>query len=276
MFDREWDALIVLDACRVDALSRLASEFEFLGDVDSVRSVGSTSGEWMAQTFDRAYEREIQRTAMVTANVHSETVLREGNAPPQWIDAPVAWPAWDPVDPAAFSRLEEVWEHGWDDDLGTVPPRRVTDSAITIGREEDHDRLIVHYLQPHAPYLERNGSGEVTTRLAEPLDALQSGHIEWERAWEAYLENLRVVLSEVELLVENLDAERVILTADHGEAFGELGFYEHPVSCPHPAVKRVPWVEMTASDQAEYVPSATTTDRVESNTVDQLEALGYV
>ncbi|PSP48877.1 hypothetical protein BRC67_12005, partial [Halobacteriales archaeon QH_3_68_24] len=49
---------------------------------------------------------------------------------------------------------------------------------------------------------------------------------------EAYLDNLRIVLDEVAVLLENIDADTVAITTDHGEAFGERNFYRHPVACP--------------------------------------------
>ena len=38
-----------------------------------------------------------------------------------------------------------------------------------------------------------------------------------------------MVLRHVQNLLNNHDAERVIISADHGEAFGEFGVYRHPV-----------------------------------------------
>lgn len=280
IYDREWDALIVLDACRVDALRAIADEFDFVEDVNSIRSVGSTSGEWMVQTFDRRNEAAIEQTAMVTANVHSGVVLWDRLFPPQYVAAPVTWPAWNPVDPESFALLDEVWDDQWDAVAGTVAPRSVTDRAIAAGRAGGFDRLIVHYLQPHAPYIEVDEAGEVSTVYREPLKSLQRGELSAETAWEAYLDTLRVVLEEIGLLLDNLDAERVILTADHGEAFGELGFYEHPVCCPHPVVRRVPWVETTACDRDRHQPPqrVRTDEQTDERTTvgEQLEALGYV
>jgi len=63
-FDREWDVLVVLDACRADLLRSVAPDFEFFGEIETVRSVGSSSSEWLENTFvDRP---ETARTVMVT------------------------------------------------------------------------------------------------------------------------------------------------------------------------------------------------------------------
>lgn len=40
VFDREWDALIVLDTARVDALRIVADEYNFIKNVESIWSVG--------------------------------------------------------------------------------------------------------------------------------------------------------------------------------------------------------------------------------------------
>jgi len=36
IYERDWDALVVLDACRVDILREVADEYEFIDEVDSV------------------------------------------------------------------------------------------------------------------------------------------------------------------------------------------------------------------------------------------------
>jgi hypothetical protein len=285
VFDRDWDALLVLDTCRVDALRTVADEYDFLDDIESITSVGSTSGEWVAHTFDESYRSEIEQTAYVTANPHSETVLRERNTPPQFFPAPLTWPSWDPVSPETLGELTEVWRHAHDDAIGVTPPAVTTDWAIDVGRRPDTDRLIVHYMQPHEPYIaEYVGSDDLPTdgdgtalppERADPLDCLESGDISHQEAWTAYLDNLRLVLDEVESLLSNLDAETVAITADHGEAFGEHGFYEHPVGCPHPVVKRVPWVETTATDSGERETADVTERETTASVSEQLSALGY-
>ena len=46
VYDRDWDVLVVLDACRPDALRDAAAEYAFLDAVETVRSVGDWSSEW--------------------------------------------------------------------------------------------------------------------------------------------------------------------------------------------------------------------------------------
>jgi len=111
---------------------------------------------------------------------------------------------------------------------------------------------------------------------------LQDESISTERVWTAYLNNLNIVLDEIELLAENLAAEDVVVSADHGNAFGEFGQYGHPNRTLNPYVKKVPWCSVDVRDEQTYTPtldpkqgmnnSDTNTELVE----DRLEELGYL
>ena len=247
VFDREWDLLVVLDTCRTDALRAVADEYDFIGPVDSMVSVGSRSTEWLAHTFSEPYREEIARTAYVTAKYDSETVFRDGQTPPLSGSPPLSWPAWETVDADAFETLAEVWRDGHSDRLSVTPPAAVTDRAIRTLDEADAGRGIVHYMQPHQPYIAEVLDTEEPTppELLHPFEHLRDGNLSRDRAWTAYLDNLRLVLDEVERLLAAADADRAVITADHGEAFGECGFYQHPLGCPHPVVKTVPWAPVT-------------------------------
>lgn len=197
IYEREWDVLLVLDACRVDALAEVADDYAFLDTPGTHRSTASTSIEWMETTFVDEYEPDIKQTVYVTANQHSESVS----------DLP-------------FLAFEEVYDYGWDDDAGTVPADVVTDVAIKTGREyEERDRMIVHYMQPHFPSIPRPlGHGN---KYDNVWKGLMIGRGNKEELWKSYIANLRYVLDEVGDLLENVDADRVAITADHGNGMGE-------------------------------------------------------
>ncbi len=281
IFSRDWDALVILDACRLDALRELASEYPFLDTVDSMWSVGSATAEWTAKTFTSKYLDTIAETAYVSANWYTKTVLIDHVYPPTDDILPFDWSRWDVVDAAYFAGLEGVWdwEDGYSERLHTIPAPYVTDRAIARGRTGRHDRLIVHYTQPHVPYV---GRGHAATRELrdvelDPWPAFNRGEVSRSELWTLYLDNLRYVLDDVGVLLENLDAETVAITADHGEAFGEWGAYAHPLGFPHPSVKRVPWALTTASDTGTREPAAVGTH--DGTRVDQrqfLEDLGYL
>lgn len=278
VYDRGWEVLVVLDAARVDVLRDLREEFEFLTGLNSIWSVGSASEEWIANTFTERYSGEVSQTALVTSNANVTKVIRERSMPPNYIDAKLYAPGWSVVEIDDFGYVDEVWRYGRSELHGAVPPRVMTDRAIAVGRERRPDRLIVHYQQPHAPYIHKLEAGQEPERFEvdDTFDRLQRGEVDLEAFKQSYIADLRLVLKEVQLLRENIDADRFVITADHGEAFGEWGGYEHPVGFPHPSVKRVPWIETTATDSGEYVPTVEPEEPRDTNVDAVLEALGYI
>ena len=266
IYEREWDALIVLDACRVDVLNEISSEYSFLpSEISSKRSVASCSRLWMDRNFRPEYSRDMKNTVHVTGNPYSQDHL-EGS-----------W----------FHTLDEVWKYAWDSNLGTVPCRPITERAIKSSRTQNQNRLLVHYLQPHFPSvpepldsainLETFGDGWNSI-----WDRLMKGDIDKESVWESYQENLRYVLNDVEILLQNIDAENVIITADHGNAFGEWGLYGHPPRTPISPLREVPWVRVSAQDSGNYEPSTEKGENqldettVETTVESRLEDLGYL
>jgi hypothetical protein len=254
VFDEEWDLLIVLDTCRVDALREVADEYDFIEDVDSIWSLGSASVEWLSHTFDAAYADTIEETAYVTSKIDTDTIFHEQNYPPDIFEPPVQWPAWDVVDLDQFGHIEEVWRDNVHEEFMVTAPESTTDAAIEVDQQERYDRRIVHYQQPHTPYIATPSgigiadSGQLSSIETDPLPALQNGEISHETVWGWYLDNLRLVLNSVDRLLSTLDFDRAVITADHGEGFGDYGVYGHPIGCPTPEVKRVPWSVITPKE----------------------------
>jgi len=279
VFERDWDALIILDACRVDALRAVADDYDFIESVDSVWSVGSTSHEWASKTFTTEYRDEIRTTGYVTGNGYLHQASVRDTYPPSGGTAPVGWPDWNVVDIDEFAFVDQVWQDGRIEEVRTVPPHRITDRAVRASREHDADRMIVHYMQPHSPYIADAVDGRDVdpdeVDFVEPLGAMRRGELAIDVARERYIDNLHLVLEEVRTLFDNLDADRVAITADHGELFGEWGEYGHPDGLPFPAVRRVPWVVTSATDTGEYEPEIERSE-TETDIEQHLKDLGYV
>ncbi|WP_128081481.1 hypothetical protein [Haloferax sp. ATB1] len=267
IYDAEWDVLIVLDACRADLMEEVASEYDFI-NFDVTNSLGSCSPEWMEKNFTSSYIDEMQQTAYITGNPYSETCLESSE----------------------FELFDEVWRYAWDEELETIPPGPLTDRAITVAREGQPDRLIVHYMQPHHPFVPsplgegiRPDTGERIefSDLEDVWTRLQRGDLSREEVWEGYRDNLEYVLESVETLINNIDG-KVVITADHGNALGEFHMYGHPIYAPVWPLKRVPWCEYEATDSGTYTRDQTaserhdTTDDETLSTEDKLAALGYI
>jgi len=192
-----------------------------------------------------------------------------------------------------ISDIHDVWKTGWDDDLGTVPPESLAEAyRNNLDAVERADRTVLHYMQPHAPYLSRgkgqklkqiqkgikrqeeeaeNGDNDdgggllsslsdsvrpkIESRLddsefaqkaglwleLDPKDLVKDGTRV--TALKLYEENLRIALESVAELADELDGT-VVVTADHGEAFGEEGVWEHHIETHIPPLMEVPWLEV--------------------------------
>lgn len=242
-------------------MEAVVSEYDFLQDLDSIWSVDSKTHAWLEKTVDRTPAETLQRTAYVTGNPFSESIL----------------------DDDSFGGLDEVWRYAWDDSPGTVPPRPITDRAIHLGRHDSFDRLLIHYMQPHVPFLDwekrrslnMGNFGADESEVPDTWERLRIGEVEKEEVWRAYRENLRTVLDDIELLLTNLNAEDVVITSDHGNAMGEWGIYGHPLHMPFEPLRKVPWVRTTAEDRETYYPEEYDTTENESSIESRLRALGY-
>ena len=288
VFSLDWDVLVILDTCRVDALREVADEYSFLKNIGRIRSAGGRSPEWIAKTFEKQYSDQIRDTAYLSANVFAEKILVDHD--PETVrlsESTIAYkqlrkiPTVDVEDLGKFEYLytyESVGEEGpLGHKEGGTPPRYVTDRGIAVGRQEDFSRIILHYLQPHPPY--------AANAIAEDRDLHRYEKDWWgyladtgdrETIWNAYLDELRSVLDEVEILLNNLDVETVALSADHGESFGEYWEHGHKTGSLNPYVRYVPWVTMTASDKNTYEPRfEAPSSQPETRKEDQLKALGY-
>ncbi len=128
-----WDYAVVLDACRFDYFERSWARHLPQGRLSKTISTGSSTVEWRDHTFPGYYDDVVY----VSSNpyIASDRLVHGfvGNR--------------------HFREVRDVWLHGWDRHRGTVLPETVTDAAREIVASGRNDRMIVHYLQPHAPYL---------------------------------------------------------------------------------------------------------------------------
>ncbi len=270
-----WDYCVVLDACRYDVFSEVYDDY-LDGTLERRRSPGSSTPEWASRTFTGDHD-----IAYFSGNPFINDLgiplseLKWGGS------CGYPWTANEHI-----SDVVDVWREGWDDDLGTVPPESLVDSFEARQPLVDRaDRTVIHYMQPHAPYLSRGSGGKLTQirkgirkqansdgetggllvpitdavrpRVEGALDGLELAQKVglWleldtvdllrdgtrETALELYEQNLRLALESVADLTTRLDG-RVVVTADHGEAFGEAGVWEHHIETHIPALMEVPWL----------------------------------
>lgn len=136
--NERWDYLIILDACRYDYFEQVYRQY-LKGDLAKKMSLGTCTDEWRDKSFPGRYDDIIY----ISANPQICAMLKV-----------YGFCAGD-----HFHKVYEVWNEEWDEVSGTVLPEALTKSAIriiaeTAGRGK---RYIMHYLQPHAPYLSPQG-----------------------------------------------------------------------------------------------------------------------
>lgn len=260
IYDFDWDLLIIVDACRLDLMKEVSDRYDFIEEIDSIWSVESTTKEWMNKTFTEEYSEISADTRYICGNPFSSIVLFSED----------------------FAVLDEVWQQEWMD-IGTVPPRAVTNRTIAAARENNTSRIIAHYMQPHCPFIphpelmaskDLKKWGNQDTR--DVWERLRAEELSEKEVWNGYRDNLEYVLEDVKLLLNNIDAEKVVITSDHGNAMGEWMVYGHPPGSPLRCLREVPWITTSASDTSSYEPTFEDISDVTVDREDQLQALGYV
>lgn len=283
IWDREWDICLVLDATRYDLWQEVASEYNLPSE--SGYSVGSASVEWINNTFSDQFHSEWLETAHVTANPHTGHPSDFS----QHTSASVY-----PLRERGLPYLDEVWVDQWhtQDGLKTVVPERVTDRAMYAwNTQHSFDRLLVHYMQPHIPFRthpEWSPGWSNKLQFGKPLAQygkkddwmkLKAGLIDADDLWNAYKDNLRWVLDEVQRWIETTDAT-ILITSDHGNAMGEFGIYGHPPKSGVPELRKVPAVTVEGTNETTMEYTLHGNPPVISDgkpgRKEQLEALGYV
>jgi hypothetical protein len=263
IFEFEWELLIIVDACRFDLMGEILNERDtsYVDKINSIRSVESATAPWMQKTFTSEYESEMEDTIYVCGNPYSHKKLEDSD----------------------FDLLDEVWTYAWDESLGTLPARPVTDRAIELSRSHNPSRLIVHYMQPHCPFIDhmdisrRKGPDEFGGGYSGPdvWQRLKMGEVTKEEVWAGYRDNLRYVMDEIEILIKNVPVDGAVLTSDHGNSFGEWGVYGHPWRMPLSCLLNVPWITLSTKDTGEYQPEVEVESESSVDIEDRLKALGY-
>lgn len=226
VYERDWDNLVILDACRHD----LYQEVE--GPADHRYTLGSSSSEFMARNFSSGTHDD---TVYVSANPHiHESQFRSltGRKPGE-----------------VFHTVFHTYKNRWNDEHGTVMPEAVVDDAATAEKLFPDKRKIIHFMQPHHPFIGYD-YGLDTEGFPQDIQGGETPETIWEYAerglvsdeelWKGYRATLEVVLEWVDELLRSVEGKTVV-TADHGNLVGEHGLYAHPEGSRAELLRKVPW-----------------------------------
>lgn len=270
---RDWDTLVVLDACRADLFEETIQQPQInnLSDLyDRETSNASATPEWLQRTF---------------GDLHGDIVYVAGN------------PMVTRHRPNSFHKLFEVWREAYNPDTSVISPGMVTRCALDARSNYPNKRLIIHYMQPHYPFIgcpelnyadygfddvgldpqdEENGIHSV-------WQALESGLVQREDAWEGYKQNLEVVFDEVETLLSEIN-DKMVVTSDHGNMLGGRNWpvpvrtYGHPAYLRNKNLIQVPWMVKQGEKRRKIIEEETssTSSATDEEVQDRLSNLGYI
>lgn len=271
VMEMDWDNLVILDACRYD----MFKEVNFLtGKLGYIYSKGSSTGHFLTENFKGKFFGD---TVYLTSN-----------------------PLVDYYVKYCFYKTIPVWKKGFHEPLQTVLPQTVVDYALKAQKDFPHKRLIVHFMQPHFPFLGKSrqkiGSQEGVlsrglfyggkTKHTQTVWLLfRKGKLDKDTVWDAYRENLLIVLDYVKKLVKDLKGKTVI-SSDHANLFGEWLFpfplkeYGHPGGIYKKSAIKVPWFipEYQQRKKIKEAPSPFTSQPEQSEETlikERLKSLGY-
>jgi len=277
---KEWDNLLLLDACRYDEFCRV-SPFD-PSIIDKRVTLGSKTPEFLQRTFSNT---DLHDVVYVTANPQPLKFLSEYEG-----ETPIFYDT--------ISLLDE-----WDANTQTVSPETVRKAALEAAEMYPNKRLLIHFLQPHAPFLgptaeaikRRTGKTvggldpgrdytEVEPKNIETatyLNVLNEG-VTREKIRSAYRETLRLVINECLPLINTLPGKTVI-TSDHGELLGDRIYpfgrehWEHPRGYRTTELCVVPWIEFDDKDQKRVIsePPKHHTSIEQEKIEKRLHSLGY-
>lgn len=110
-------------------------------------------------------------------------------------------------------------------------------------------KIIVHFMQPHTPYIHSDIPQSPNNRIGgdsgieSELRRAEKGQIDQEKVRGDYRENLEFVLEHVLKLADHLSG-KTFVTADHGELLGESGIYGHKADSDTKKLRKVPWEQL--------------------------------
>lgn len=288
---KDWDNLIILDACRYDFL-----ESHNDSDIEN-RIFESSNSEEFCDTYLSG--RSFHDTVYITANpfgsqiaegtFHKNVVTFDGN-----------------LDTNKKQAKVENITRGWD-------PNIVYQSAIESFEKYPNKRIMVHFMQPHAPYygdvaetirerlresgfrfwawnddLSKTDSINNKKIVANLLSAAQKKLISVEELKQVYSGNLEIALELSKRLADSIPG-KTIITSDHGEMLGEDYFFlpsdmggmrnniGHGRGIYTRELRMVPWLELNDRDRRIISKDEPVDSTDDSNTgvESQLKALGY-
>ncbi len=238
--DEKWDNLIILDACRYDMFSEAHKKNYIDGVLKSKISRGSCTPDFLKENFSG---RICDDVIYITANPYVNMFFKDN-----------------------FFKIIPAWKTGWSEKYNTVLPESMFEIALKTVKKYPDKRYIVHFMQPHFPFITDplgdtgirylresllNGDSvnrEIANKEINVWKIVELEKIDMMRVRRAYVNNLYITLPYVKRLIKILKGINVV-TSDHGNLLGEIflpilpfKLYGHPCGFYLENLIKVPWL----------------------------------
>ncbi len=251
ILDRDWDVLLLLDACRYDYFEILCP---FKGKLTPFDIGCNGTKKYMQMNF--------------SSPECSDVVF---------VNHLILFPEW--VNTSLFHAVIDAHNICWNQDYGTVLPEDNSRVGLETINKYPDKRIVIHYSQPHDPFLDRNTTiikrkthkqivyrNSRTAWAAKRLNSLKNifppmpfwyiekvfgssagiGEIYFSEGFaglkKSYEYNTIRALNSMKKIVDIRD-KKVVITSDHGKMLGEGFMYSHGYWTPK-VVTTVPWFEV--------------------------------
>lgn len=238
VLDKEWDYLVVLDGCNYIDFKNYN---KMNGSLNKIYSEGSCTSEWILNSINNS-KSDLTDIIYLSSNPYvSDYFINKY------------------YKHKTFKQISNLWKNEWNADLNTVHPKDVNKNVHVLSIKYPNNRLIIHYMQPHHPFIgkvlikeagwksERNNIlyKRQLNKNGKVWDLVENKILDLDFVYTAYIENLKLVLSYVEKIVPYLNG-KICITSDHGNLFGKYGFlYGHPCNSNCIDLISVPWFEIS-------------------------------
>jgi len=253
IFNEVWDNMIILDACRYDIFEEQYKNKKMRGTLKKKISRGSHTTTFLIENFTK---RRYDDILYITSNPYVDKLIQN-----------------------KVFKVISVWKDGWSKRYHTVLPETMYEYAVDAIINNPDKRLIIHFMQPHYPYIGYTIGSDASNNLKrsilkEPIKKKDSKKknkrntdifsyycidlytiINRNIHFKLYKNNLKLALPYVEKLIDLLPG-KTIVTADHGEAIGDIfhplfpiRIYGHNKYLRIPIITHVPWLSINGTEK---------------------------
>jgi hypothetical protein len=236
----EWDILIIIDACRYDKFKKVLKETIKHGELQCGNSQASSTIAWLNKHWVKD-----------DGTYHADIIYVSGN--PFVNSKGISFNKYKNLDfRSYFGEIIDAWDFAFDKETDRIEPDLIALRAADDFASNPNCRFIIHFMQPHAPYLFTKRKFEIITFLKRHISMIHlfklRKHIpkffkkkkmhmmeyNYSKKYtnkeiiKAYEDNLRSIEPVLLWLIKDiLNGKKIVITSDHGEYLGEKGRYGH-------------------------------------------------